>query len=709
MASIGERIKIKRKELGLTQAELGEKLNVSDKAVSKWEQGEGDPNLSIIPDIAKILNVSLDYLLLGQEEEKITLDDMDGKKRLSYIFKKDDLDAFVKYDYLNDSTIWRLHGSAISSLVQETWKEMIDKHAAKIFVYCCDEMIKKCQNNDWQTHLVASFIDDYIKMVDDIDKPKYLETIGFKFLAVGQDLNTNHHPNFTKYADMRNMRPQDTFYIKDETLEYIFINAKKSPKCFEYVTTLEFGHKYPTNNNFIYRYTFMERHLVELAVQYKYYDAIIKIKSAYERELENAQQYNDTHTGINNTYVYYDEIIRARVLAFDIDIIKGLLLVNLPLAKELNAYNEKIVEMYKGFGEPSVKIKNGVQIFTNALGIQYMSEHEMERYIKLNSDLPETEKTKIRCINNGILCLGEVLENVRDLKLVKEILDESIYNPYEIAYEYYKKNDLKSLYKMMIDQNQIDAAQGLISGEWDRKKYAINCFFYYLLDQRNPIGKAAKEQISQEAIQRDYGFQVHLKDDPRTGKKNVWNASEEWREAEKKYEYEKLYEYCVKAKQEVYDKIKKILDDEKAKKQFERERIKAKKGLSKDYFLELLDSGKQKDERLFIIDLCSLFDAILKYDYECEGEDLFERMTTYYNSNAPKSRTCDDGWGYEVLDETYENEVVKPWHNTWDLMSRLRKLRNNLTHPELNDVEPLTHEELAECLEYVFSINKEEE
>ena len=88
---------------------------MSDKAVSKWEQGEGDPNLSIIPDIAKILNVSLDYLLLGQEEEKITLDDMDGKKRLSYIFKKDDLDAFVKYDYLNDNTIWRLHGSAISS------------------------------------------------------------------------------------------------------------------------------------------------------------------------------------------------------------------------------------------------------------------------------------------------------------------------------------------------------------------------------------------------------------------------------------------------------------------------------------------------------------------------------------------------------------------------------------------------------------------
>ena len=53
MNNIGDRIKQKRKELGFTQAELGEKLNITDRAISKWEQGEGDPNLSIIPDIAK--------------------------------------------------------------------------------------------------------------------------------------------------------------------------------------------------------------------------------------------------------------------------------------------------------------------------------------------------------------------------------------------------------------------------------------------------------------------------------------------------------------------------------------------------------------------------------------------------------------------------------------------------------------------------------
>ena len=88
MDNIGDRIKQKRRKLGLTQAELGEKLNITDRAVSKWEQGEGDPNLSIIPDIAKILGVSLDYLLLCKEEEPaITLDDMDAEKRLSLLIK----------------------------------------------------------------------------------------------------------------------------------------------------------------------------------------------------------------------------------------------------------------------------------------------------------------------------------------------------------------------------------------------------------------------------------------------------------------------------------------------------------------------------------------------------------------------------------------------------------------------------------------------
>ncbi|MDD4096993.1 MAG: helix-turn-helix transcriptional regulator, partial [Oscillospiraceae bacterium] len=55
--TIGSFIAALRKSTGLTQRELAEKLNVSDKAVSRWERDECAPDLSLIPAIAEILGV----------------------------------------------------------------------------------------------------------------------------------------------------------------------------------------------------------------------------------------------------------------------------------------------------------------------------------------------------------------------------------------------------------------------------------------------------------------------------------------------------------------------------------------------------------------------------------------------------------------------------------------------------------------------------
>ena len=55
-----------RKAAGLTQAALAEKLNVSDKTVSKWENGLGYPEITLFPDIAALFGVSVDYLLTGE-------------------------------------------------------------------------------------------------------------------------------------------------------------------------------------------------------------------------------------------------------------------------------------------------------------------------------------------------------------------------------------------------------------------------------------------------------------------------------------------------------------------------------------------------------------------------------------------------------------------------------------------------------------------
>lgn len=68
--SFGENLRKLRKERGLSQEQLAEKINVSRQAVSKWEQGGGYPETEKIILIAKNLNVSLDYLLVGIESEE---------------------------------------------------------------------------------------------------------------------------------------------------------------------------------------------------------------------------------------------------------------------------------------------------------------------------------------------------------------------------------------------------------------------------------------------------------------------------------------------------------------------------------------------------------------------------------------------------------------------------------------------------------------
>lgn len=61
-----------RKEQGLTQAVLAEKLGITDRAVSKWETGKCLPDAAIMPELCEILGISVNELLAG---EKIAMDD----------------------------------------------------------------------------------------------------------------------------------------------------------------------------------------------------------------------------------------------------------------------------------------------------------------------------------------------------------------------------------------------------------------------------------------------------------------------------------------------------------------------------------------------------------------------------------------------------------------------------------------------------------
>lgn len=67
--SMAEVIASRRRELGLTQKDLAEKLNITDKAVSKWERGIACPDTAAIPKLAQILGISIEELMTSKPAE----------------------------------------------------------------------------------------------------------------------------------------------------------------------------------------------------------------------------------------------------------------------------------------------------------------------------------------------------------------------------------------------------------------------------------------------------------------------------------------------------------------------------------------------------------------------------------------------------------------------------------------------------------------
>lgn len=62
---VGGLISRLRKEKHMTQKELADAMNISDKAVSKWERGLGCPDVSLLGELSRILGVNIEKILAG--------------------------------------------------------------------------------------------------------------------------------------------------------------------------------------------------------------------------------------------------------------------------------------------------------------------------------------------------------------------------------------------------------------------------------------------------------------------------------------------------------------------------------------------------------------------------------------------------------------------------------------------------------------------
>lgn len=160
----GKLINYLRTKKGLTQKELAQQINVSDKAVSKWERGDGCPDVAILPNLAAVLETDVDSLLNGEikrreltEEEvqkllaeankqngwdKINKQFLKNKdaRVLIYDFKRPSL--FSKYDLRKICNIFEVLCENLRSELVGSRKDLLDIHIASVDELTNEEFLR---------------------------------------------------------------------------------------------------------------------------------------------------------------------------------------------------------------------------------------------------------------------------------------------------------------------------------------------------------------------------------------------------------------------------------------------------------------------------------------------------------------------------------------------------------------------------------------
>ena len=127
--NFGRKITALRKEKGMTQAKLAEKINVSNKTISRWETGEGYPEITLLKPLATALETTVDDLLSENEETETQPESpnkIDDKKTKRFHIN---IGAESKYEQIpvNTKALKKLHFSGF-------WKSLVIFESVKFFL-----------------------------------------------------------------------------------------------------------------------------------------------------------------------------------------------------------------------------------------------------------------------------------------------------------------------------------------------------------------------------------------------------------------------------------------------------------------------------------------------------------------------------------------------------------------------------------------------
>ena len=299
--SIGKTIAELRKSKGWTQVELAERLNVSDKAVSKWESEGGFPEITQLPVLASIFDVSIDYLMTGKKDVSISLDDMDATKRMFYLIERDDVDNYLKYGYeketyFNDFPIHQNTGTDTPILA------IIKHNSFKIFNACVKAGIRT-KSSYARTHLTSvlyatlDYFDILVRFACLAGSVDFLEKINFRSFAVSDKI-INNRSNITH---SQTYEESTAYLISKKTIETIFTDENVPENVIDYICTyipfdskkINYGSSVADYGRIEGQFYFMEQDIIEQLYRSKRYDLLNKyLQSIAEDSLKTIQLFN---------------------------------------------------------------------------------------------------------------------------------------------------------------------------------------------------------------------------------------------------------------------------------------------------------------------------------------------------------------------------------------------------------------------------------
>lgn len=412
--SIGKTIAELRKAKGWTQIELAEKLQVSDKAISKWEKDSGAPSVEFFPALAEIFGVSIDYIMTGKkvEPEIITMskielcaknDDVALFESLSEeVLKNSDengktiLDYFLKYG--TKKAVEAFFNKYPAKGIQQT-----NGYRAGTPLWYTDKVIKLLIINNMVKELqsINAFVRNTSRQKSEWDiYTKEYQKLVLTNVNVGVELKECYFKSFTaEEINQALCLALDEKKEKDVSLLWkIITNINNKNIEAKECKAKEVAGRYMTSVSYS-NVPCIEYEAIGTGCYYRYYVVSLNVETLQKL--------------LNNGYV--------------------------DTVRQANLFNEKI-------------------------GATTINEEAIRMAILKQNGGSEDEIKALSVLQNGIVNIDQLLET-KNFKFIKKTLNEQPIHLIEVLYN--KRNDKRCLFRYAVDMGDTELADMVVKNEMD--------------------------------------------------------------------------------------------------------------------------------------------------------------------------------------------------------------------------------------------------